>query len=159
MCKQHRIARDLIWLGKAMRQFIDRGHDPHGSEPVTGTQAFIMNYVYTAETQGVDIFQRDIERQFGIGRSATSGMLQLMEKNGMITRTSVPQDARLKKISLTAKYRQIHGKFAEEIDEKERYLSDALTPEAHTQFWDLFDKLANALADPEQAPGRGAVEF
>ena len=95
MGKQNRIALDLIWLGKAMRQYVGRGCDT-GLEPITGTQAFIIDYLYTAEKRGVDIFQRDIERQFGIGRSATSGMLQLMEKNGMIRRTSVPQDARLR---------------------------------------------------------------
>ncbi len=159
MGKQHRIALDLIWLGKAMRQYVGRDSDKSGVEPVTGTQAFIMNYIYTAEQHGVDIFQRDIERQFGIGRSATSGMLQLMEKNGMIVRTSVPQDARLKKITLTEKYREIQDVVMQQMDEKERRLAEALTPEELEAFWKLFDKLALAVADPNQAPGRGAAEF
>lgn len=159
MGKQHRIALDLIWLGKAMRQYISRDSDKSGVEPVTGTQAFIMNYIYSAEQHGVDIFQRDIERQFGIGRSATSGMLQLMEKNGMITRTSVPQDARLKKIALTEKYKAIQDIVVKQMDEKERHLAEALTPEELDIFWKLFDKLALAIADPNLAPGRGAVEF
>lgn len=147
MGKQHRIALDLIWLGKAMRQYVGRGCDT-GLEPITGTQAFIIDYLYTAEKRGVDIFQRDIERQFGIGRSATSGMLQLMEKNGMITRTSVPQDARLKKITLTEKYRQMQVRVTAQMDEKERHLNDALTPEEQEMFWVLFDKLRNAIRDP-----------
>lgn len=96
----------------------------------------------------MDIFQRDIERQFGIGRSATSGMLQLMEKNGMIRRTSVPQDARLKKITLTEKYRQMQVRVTAQMDEKERHLNDALTPEEREMFWALFDKLRNAIRDP-----------
>jgi DNA-binding MarR family transcriptional regulator len=159
MGKQHRIALDLIWLGKAMRQYIGRDADKSGVEPITGTQAFILDYLYTAERRGVDIFQRDIERQFGIGRSATSGMLQLMEKNGMINRTSVPQDARLKKITLTEKYRQTQDIVSAQMDEKERHLAEALTPEETETFWILFDKLRNAVIDPNQVPGQGAVDF
>ncbi len=159
MGKQHRIALDLIWLGKAMRQYIGRDADKSGFEPITGTQAFIIDYLYTAERRGVDIFQRDIERQFGIGRSATSGMLQLIEKNGMITRTSVPQDARLKKITLTDRYREIQAVVSKQMDEKERRLNEALTPEELETFWRLFDKLRDAIADPDQQPGRGAVQL
>lgn len=159
MGKQHRIALDLIWLGKAMRQYIGRDSGKSGLEPVTGSQAFIIDYLYTAEKRGVDIFQRDIERQFGIGRSATSGMLQLMEKNGMIVRTSVPHDARLKKITLTEKYRQVQQIVTAQMDEKERHLNEALTPEELETFWKLFDKLSAAIADPEQQPGRAALDL
>lgn len=159
MGKQHRIALDLIWLGKAMRQYIGRDSGKSGLEPVTGSQAFIIDYLYTAEKRGVDIFQRDIERQFGIGRSATSGMLQLMEKNGMIVRTSVPQDARLKKITLTDKYREVQQIVTAQMDEKERRLNEALTPEELATFWLLFDKLSAAIADPDQQPGRAALDL
>ncbi len=159
MGKQQRIALDLIWLGKAMRQYVGRDSEKSGLEPITGTQAFIIDYLYTAERHGVDIFQRDIERRFGIGRSATSGMLQLMEKNGMIVRSSVPHDARLKKITLTEKFRQIQAIVTKQMDEKERRLNEALTPEELEAFWRIFDKLCDAIADPNQVPGRGKVEF
>lgn len=159
MGKQQRIALDLIWLGKAMRQYIGRDCDKSGLTPITGTQAFIIDYLFAAEQHGADIFQRDIERQFGIGRSATSGMLQLMEKNGMITRTGVPQDARLKKITLTDPYRQMQKIVTAQMDEKERVLSEALTPEELEAFWGIFDKLSAAIADPAQQPTRAALDF
>ncbi len=53
------------------------------------------------------IFPQDVERRFGITRSTSSRVLALMERKGLIVRESVPRDARLKKIVLTDKSRDI----------------------------------------------------
>ena len=65
----------------------------------TGVQGWIIGYLY--ENRGKEVFQRDIQAQFSIRRSTVTGILQLMEKNGLITRSSVERDARLKKLELT----------------------------------------------------------
>lgn len=70
---------------------------------VTGLHASILGYVAHQTQLGQDVFQRDLERQFRITRSTVTGILQLMEQNGLILREPVPQDARLKKLVLTEK--------------------------------------------------------
>lgn len=69
---------------------------------ITGMQGMIMHYL-SSQPEGTEVFQRDLEREFNTGRSTVTGMLQLMEQNGLIQRVSVPQDARLKKLVLTPK--------------------------------------------------------
>ena len=62
-------------------------------------QGWIIGYLY--QNRDKEVFQRDIQEQFSIRRSTVTGILQLMEKNGLITRSSVERDARLKKLELT----------------------------------------------------------
>ena len=50
-----------------------------------------------------DIFQKDVETEFSIGRSTVTNILKLMEKKGYIRREAVPQDGRLKRLVLLDK--------------------------------------------------------
>lgn len=101
--------------------------DPHermvGPRMKLLTQAFTRNFIKTARAMGEeelsvvhghviaflywnrdqDVYQRDIEEEFHITRSSVTGVVQLMEKKGYITRRSVEADARLKKLTLTEK--------------------------------------------------------
>lgn len=54
-----------------------------------------------------DIYQKDLESEFGITRSTASRVLRLMEQKGLVERQSVPQDARLKKLVLTERSRRL----------------------------------------------------
>ena len=72
----------------------------------TGMHGYLLRYLY--ENQERDVFQRDIEKAFSISRSSVTVTLQLMEKNGLIRRESVVQDARLKRIVLTQKAKDLH---------------------------------------------------
>ena len=61
------------------------------------------------------MFQRDLQAHFSVRRSTVTGLLQLMEKKGLITRSSVAQDARLKKIQLTPRAIQHHERIVASI--------------------------------------------
>ena len=60
---------------------------------------WIMRYLY--ENRKKDIFQKDIEKFFSIGRSTVTNIIQILEKKGYVRRESVEYDARLKKVILT----------------------------------------------------------
>mgnify|MGYP000880628584 FL=1 len=72
---------------------------------ITATNGWIIGFL--ASNPDREIYQRDLEAQFSITRSTASKVLLLMEKKGLIERVSVPHDARLKKLVLTAKAREI----------------------------------------------------
>jgi DNA-binding MarR family transcriptional regulator len=71
----------------------DSAHNP------TGMQGFILGFL--GDNRDKDIFQRDVEAELQVRRSTVTGILQLMEKNGLIKRHPVEHDARLKKLVLT----------------------------------------------------------
>ena len=91
------------------------------------------------------MFQRDIQEQFSIRRSTVTGILQLMEKNGLVTRSSVEQDARLKKLELTQKGIELHERVERSIRQVEDRISNCLTPEEKEEFIRLCEKIRENL--------------
>lgn len=74
---------------------------------LTGTHGYILGYL--ALHADAPVYQKDIEQHFGIRRSSASNVLTLMEKNGLIKRMSVDEDARLKRIVMTPKGVALHS--------------------------------------------------
>ena len=72
----------------------------------SGSQGRTLHFLLA---QREDVFQKDLEEEFGIRPSTATELLKQMEKNGLITREAAAHDNRLKKIVLTEKalrYRQ-----------------------------------------------------
>ncbi len=111
--------------------------------PVTGVQGWIMGYLY--ENQGKDVFQRDLQNHFSVRRSTVTGILQLMEKNGLIVRRAVDWDARLKKLELTPKALEMHERVMRGIRQTEAALSAMLDPEEKDTFLRLCEKIKNGI--------------
>ena len=72
----------------------------------TNMQRLVLHYILFQSLQR-DIYQKDIEKEFQIRRSTATGILQILEKNGFITREPVKQDARLKKLVPTEKAKSV----------------------------------------------------
>ena len=68
---------------------------------VTPVQSHIVGYLYHNRERA--LYQRDVEAEFSIGRATASKLLTAMERNGLIRRSAVAGDARLKKLELTEK--------------------------------------------------------
>lgn len=107
---------------------------------LTKMQAWIIGYIYFRSPKS-DVFQKDIETHFNIRRSTATGILQLMEKNGLLTRESVSYDARLKKLVLTEKSAGINKSVIALFADTERELSKGLTDEELDCFFKIIDKI------------------
>ena len=86
-------------------------------EGLTAIQCIVLDYLY--ESGARDVFQRDLEAEFQIRRSTVTGILQGMERRGLISRQPVEQDARLKKLVLTDAGLKIHAKAEQYMREVE----------------------------------------
>ena len=53
-----------------------------GVDEVTMMHGWIIRYLY--ENREQDIFQKDIEQRFAVGRSTVTNLIQLMEKKGFV---------------------------------------------------------------------------
>ena len=118
----------------------------------TGVQGWIIGYLY--ENRGKEVFQRDIQAQFSIRRSTVTGILQLMEKNGLITRSSVERDARLKKLELTPRAIQLHERIGRSVRQVEERLNQSLTPQEKQEFLRLCGKIRASLQELSARPVR-----
>lgn len=95
---------------------------------LTGVQSRIMHYILVKCADG-QVFQRDVESAFGMSRSTTTGILQLMEKNGLILRKSVASDARLKSLIPTEKAAHLDAQICESLRQTEQRLTQGLSDE------------------------------
>lgn len=111
----------------------------------TGLHGWAIGWFY--ENQNRDVFQRDFEEHFSIRRSTASKMLSLMEKNGLIERVSVVQDARLKKIILTDRAVELHRMITDEINEREKRMAKGITAEEMKIFFKVADRIKKNLED------------
>ena len=108
------------------------------------SQAYVIDFI-AMEGKSREIFQKDIEKEFDLKRSSVSLMLNNMEKNDLIKRVSVSEDARLKQIILTDKSIKIHERISTAIYSVENTLVEDLTPEEIKIFLGVIDKMRNSL--------------
>ena len=100
--EQRHLGRELHRLDNGIRRFLCKNSAAIKSkDEVTGTNLRIIRFLKNNEHR--DIYQKDVEKEFGITRSTASRVLVLMEEKGLVKRLSVDHDARLKKLVLTEK--------------------------------------------------------
>lgn len=115
-----------------------------GDESLTPMQIWIIEYLYMNRDRNV--FQRDLEADFNVRRSTVSGILQNLEKKGLICRESVDQDARLKKITLTDEAVSIHQDMLQKFSCLEEKMTEGIMEEEWTVFYNVLEKIRQNLA-------------
>ena len=128
---------------RLVKRYMDNDATKLYVDKMTGTHGWAIGYFYHNKDR--DIFQKDFEQQFNIRRSTASNILALMEKNGLITRESVPYDARLKKITLTRKAVDIHHTVESAFEKLEDTIQEGITPEELEVFYRVLDKINSNL--------------
>lgn len=113
---------------------------------ISSMQAKILGFIYV-NSSGRDIFQKTIEEEFDIRRSSVTSVLTLMEKNELIKRVSVSEDARLKKIMLTDKGIEVNKLVYKEIVEIEEIISNTLSKDELDLFICNLEKLNKNLSE------------
>ena len=111
---------------------------------LTGGQSHIMHYILVKCAEG-PVFQRDVEKAFGMSRSTATGILQLMEKNGVIVRESVASDARLKSLIPTERAAHLDAQISESLRQGEQRLTKGLSSEQLAQFLETAAHMAANL--------------
>ncbi|GAU78914.1 MarR family winged helix-turn-helix transcriptional regulator [Fusibacter sp. 3D3] len=118
---------ELRSLNNLIKRYFEFSSHRKEIETITGNNGWIIGYL--GRNVDRDIFQRDIEEHFTITRSTASRVLSLMAQKGLITRETVSQDARLKKIVLTEKALELRELMLEDITRLEQTLIKGFTEE------------------------------
>ena len=124
---------------RLIKRVLDNNSQMEYIDKVTGTHGFALGFLHRNKDR--DIFQKDFEKEFDIRRSTASHILSLMEENGMITRESVPYDARLKKIVLTEKALNIQTEVMCFFDNLEKEFEKDISEEELQIFYSVLDKI------------------
>lgn len=111
---------------------------------LTVSQAYVIDFI-SMQGDNQDVFQKDLEKAFDLKRSSISLMLNNMEKSDLIKRVPVTEDARLKKIILTDKSKELYEKISKAIDSVENRVCENITPDELKIFKRVLDKIRNNL--------------
>ena len=109
----------------------------------TPVQLRILRYLY--DNIDKEVYQKDIEREISVRRSTASGIINTMEKNGMIARMSSDLDGRVKRIIMTDKYIDSVTELEEKIISFEKELVKNINEQDLKVFLKVIDEMKKNL--------------
>lgn len=110
---------------------------------LTQMQSWVIGYLYDHSDK--NIFQKDLEARFHIARSTATGIIQLMEKRGFLTRESVPSDARLKRLVLTEKGISFQLSIIRNLNQIEQLLKGQISQQDLDFFFEIIHQMKQNL--------------
>ena len=133
------IGAGLRALDNRIMRYVEQRFRGLDNDMITGTNSWIMLYLYKNIER--DVYQRELEEEFGITRSTVSKVVKLMEQKGLIERCPDETDARRLLIRLTDKARGI----ASEMDSARNELNDRLLRGFEQQDIDILNEYMDRM--------------
>ena len=111
---------------------------------ISGSQGNILDYILV-EGMKRKVYQKDIEREFGLRPPTASEVLKALEKRELICRVPDEEDGRWKRIVFTKKAEKIHEALRREIEESEAFLLRGISREEQETFLEIAGKMLKNL--------------
>ena len=111
---------------------------------ISGAQGNILDYILV-EGEKRSIYQKEIEREFGLRPSTATEALKNLEKRGLIRRIPDEQDGRYKRIVFTEKASQVKEALRQEIRQSEELLLRGISSEEKTVFLEIAERMLENL--------------
>ena len=111
---------------------------------ISGSQGNILDYILV-ESMKRKVYQKDIEREFGLRPPTASEVLKSLEKQELICRIPDEEDGRWKRIVFTKKAEKIHDALRREIEESEALLLQGISSEEQETFRRIAGKMLENL--------------
>lgn len=156
-----KIGVELRSLNNMMMRFVESTASKRELDAITGTNGWIIGFL--AQQQGQAVFQRDLEKAFGITRSTASKVVDLMVKKGLVERHSVAYDARLRQLVLTEKAWAVANVMQTEGEGLERRLLEGFSAREIEQLTDYICRMKQNMRegcaqDAQKRERRGRVD-
>lgn len=100
--EEHRVdnlGAGLRALDNRIMRYMEQRFRAIDRDMVTGTNGWILAYLL--ENAHRDVYQRELEQEFGVTRSTVSKVITLMEQKGLVERCLDEHDARQRRLRLT----------------------------------------------------------
>ncbi|MDY3817845.1 MAG: MarR family transcriptional regulator [Lachnospiraceae bacterium] len=150
MDKTDHIGYRMRYFNRCMQRLVDQKN--RAREETYGmsmTDGWILRYLH--EHEGEEVFQKNIETDLHIKKSALTQQLNEMEAHGLIRRSISKHDSRYKCISRTDKALEIHQQIMDEIEEHEKLMRKGIDEEDLAVFSRVLDHMIqNISEEPER---------
>lgn len=140
MVKDEHISRYIGILANRFRRELDalsfRGE-------YSGSEGKALHFILAHADS--DLFQKDLEEEFGMRPSSASALVKKMEQDGLITRESVPYDGRFKKIVPSEKALRHKEHVLRDVQALEMRLLDGISPEQQKEWLKITKQMIENL--------------
>ena len=143
--EEKKITFQIKTVGHLVKREFDNSATKKHADNLTGTHGWIIGYLY--HNKDKNIYQKDLEEKFSIRRATVSGIIKLMEKNGLIEKIGDEADKRLKKLVLTQKAIDIHNSVMEDLKKIEEQLQKGLSQEEIDNFFLVMEKMKKNMEE------------
>ena len=133
-------ARYVSKLSNKLRRKIDAFSS---RQDFSGSEGKVLHFILA---QSGDVFQKDVEEEYSLRPSTATEFLKKMEKNGLIYRQAMPNDARMKKIIVTDKALQYKDIVMNDILSLEEELTKGISPKDLDVFFDVIEKMMDNIS-------------
>lgn len=133
-------ARYISKLSNKLRRKIDAFSS---KKNFSGSQGRVLHFLLA---QAGDVFQKDIEEEYGLRPPTATELLKKMEQNGLIHREATAGDARLKRIVVSEKAMQYKDIVIEDITNLENELIRDISENEMEVFFKVIEKMLENIA-------------
>lgn len=139
---ERRIGKEIKFIHILTSRYVTKHIKGKEQKQYSPIQIDIMEYL--AETEG-KIYQKDIEKEFQLRKSTISGILDTMQKNGIIQRAENSEDFRSKQITLTEKGKKNYKEVIKEILKMEELIAKNISKQDVEKFFKVIDQIKENL--------------
>lgn len=140
MIKDEHISRYIGVLANRFRREIDK---LSSRDLCSGAQGKALHFILAHEDS--DIFQKDIEEEFGLRPPSASALIKKLEQNGLIKREAVDFDGRYKKITASDKALKNKETVINGVEALEERLLDGISEDEIKEWVAITNKMINNL--------------
>lgn len=133
------LGRELHRLDNGIRRYMEKHNELKDEKDLSGVNGCIIRYLSVNEDH--DIYQKDVEKAFGITRSTASRVLTLMEQKNLVKRQCVEKDGRLRKIALTDRSRKMSRQMQRLGDRTDRQLLKGFSAQEEKQLYLFLERM------------------
>lgn len=144
MKEEKPLGMEINCIANLIRREVDKSIGGIYVDDTSRSNGWIINYIAAHPER--DVFQKDFEREFSLTRSTISKVVDLMVQKGLIIRSPVDYDARLKKLTLTPKAMMMYQRVQEGSEQFEHRLTDGFSEQEIRQLRQYLHRLAENLS-------------
>ena len=142
------IGLEIKVISNLVKRRIDKNAAAIEIAEMTGMQMWFLHYLII-NTPKRQVYQREIEKEFGVRRSTATVILQQLEGKGLIERLPVETDARLKSIILTDTAKKFQREMEKSKKQIDKDMRTGISKEDMATFFAVIDKIKQNLEEKQ----------
>lgn len=137
-------------ISKSIRRNVGNSKLFKENPDLTNVNGWTIGFICKRNCEGIETYQKDIEKEFKISRSTATELLQNMEQHGYLYREVSPLDNRLKRIVLTEKSIELQKNVFNTLNGVDTKMLNGFTEEEKEKLFSFLARVQKNLDEEDE---------